>query len=72
MREVLGRHREFAEEMRLRAEADAAAAGGEEAWTYPTLTLKWAERYYAGERDLAAAMLDDIEALTTERGPAGA
>ncbi|MFI9064848.1 PadR family transcriptional regulator [Streptomyces sp. NPDC053429] len=71
MREVLRRHQEFAEEMRRRAEADAAAAGGEEAWAYPTLTLKWAERYYAGERDLAAAMLDDIEALAAERGPAG-
>ncbi|MFF1556822.1 PadR family transcriptional regulator [Streptomyces sp. NPDC058279] len=71
MREVLGRHREFAEGMRRRAEADAAAAGSEEAWAYPTLTLKWAERYYACERDLAAAMLDDIEALVAERGTAG-
>lgn len=71
MREVLGRHREFAEEMRLRAEADAAASGGEEAWAYPMLTLKWAERYYACERDLAAAMPDDIAALAAERRPGG-
>ncbi|WP_267891372.1 hypothetical protein [Streptomyces sp. XY511] len=27
------------------------------------MTLKWAERYYASERDLAAAMLDDIDEL---------
>ncbi|MFD5508375.1 PadR family transcriptional regulator [Streptomyces sp. NPDC127051] len=63
MREVLLRHQEFAQEMRLRAAADAEAALDEPAWAYPTLTLKWAERYYASEGALAAAMLDDITAL---------
>ncbi|MFD3323806.1 helix-turn-helix transcriptional regulator [Streptomyces sp. NPDC058701] len=67
MREVLVRHQEFAEDMRLRAVADAQSAQGEPAWAYPALTLKWAERYYASERDLAAAMLDDIEAAAAER-----
>jgi hypothetical protein len=66
MREVLARHREFAETMRVRAEEDVEGAKANEAWTYPTLTLKWAERYYASERDLADAMLADIEEL--ERG----
>ncbi|MGW6834118.1 PadR family transcriptional regulator [Streptomyces sp. NPDC054949] len=68
MREVLLRQREFAETMRLSAVADAEAAEQEASWAYPALTLKWAERYYASERDLAAAMLDDIEALAAERG----
>ncbi|WP_411977085.1 PadR family transcriptional regulator [Streptomyces solicathayae] len=63
MREVLGKHREFAESMRRRAEADVSGAESEEAWKYPMLTLKWAERYYASERDLADAMLADIEEL---------
>ncbi|MEU6478223.1 PadR family transcriptional regulator [Streptomyces sp. NPDC047017] len=63
MREVLGRHREYAETMRRRARADVEGAGDEEAWAYPALTLKWAERYYAAERDLADAMLADIEEL---------
>ncbi len=67
MREVLVRHQEFAEDMRLRAVADAQSAQGEPAWAYPALTLKWAERYYASERDLAAAMLDDVEAAAAER-----
>ncbi|MFJ3964315.1 hypothetical protein [Streptomyces sp. NPDC090036] len=49
--------------MRRRAVADAEGAKDESAWAYPTLTLKWAERYYASERDLAAAVLDDIDAL---------
>ncbi|MEU5092715.1 helix-turn-helix transcriptional regulator [Streptomyces sp. NPDC021356] len=63
MREVLGRHRAYAESMRRHAEADVEGARGEEAWAYPALTLKWAERYYAAERDLADAMLADIEEL---------
>ncbi|MCY0942829.1 PadR family transcriptional regulator [Streptomyces antarcticus] len=68
MRELLIRQQEFAEDMRLRAAADAERAKDEPAWAYPALTLKWAERYHASERDLAAAMLDDIEALAAERG----
>lgn len=71
-REVLSRHREFAETMRLRAAADVEGAKAEEAWAYPTLTLKWAERYYASERDLADAMLADIEELAKERARAAA
>jgi DNA-binding PadR family transcriptional regulator len=63
MREVLAQHREFAEKMRQRALADVEDAKGEPAWVYPALTLKWAERYYACERDLADAMLSDIEEL---------
>ncbi|MFB6618181.1 PadR family transcriptional regulator [Streptomyces sp. NPDC085524] len=71
MREVLVRHQEFAETMRRRAVADVEGAKDESAWAYPTLTLKWAERYYASERDLAAAMLEDIEELTAGRGEPG-
>lgn len=71
MREVLVQHQEFAEKMRRRAVADAEGAKDEASWAYPTLTLKWAERYYASERDLAAAMLDDIAALENGRGAAG-
>ncbi|MEV0409418.1 PadR family transcriptional regulator [Streptomyces sp. NPDC050448] len=67
MREVLLRHQEFAEKMRLRAMADAESAKDEAAWAYPALTLKWAERYYASERDLAAATLDDVAALEGRR-----
>ncbi|WP_235446112.1 PadR family transcriptional regulator [Streptomyces sioyaensis] len=59
MREVLGRHREYAESMRQRAEVDGARA--EETWAYPSLVLKWSQRYYAAERDLADAMLADLD-----------
>ncbi|WP_328945179.1 PadR family transcriptional regulator [Streptomyces sp. NBC_00250] len=67
-REVLAEHRAYAEGMRLRAEADAADASADEAWAYPRLTLRWAERYYAAERDLADAMLADIERLEPPEG----
>ncbi|MEV6579478.1 PadR family transcriptional regulator [Streptomyces sp. NPDC051582] len=70
MRELLLKQQEFAEEMRLAAVADAEDASDEPAWAYPTLTLKWAERYYASEGALAAAMLDDLADLE-DRGPAG-
>ncbi|MEU6329921.1 PadR family transcriptional regulator [Streptomyces sp. NPDC047049] len=61
MREVLGRHREYAETMRRRAEADGAETRAEEACSYPSLVLKWSERYYTAERDLADAMLADLD-----------
>lgn len=67
MRDLLGRHREYAEQMRRRAEADVEGSAGEEAWAYPGLTLKWAERYYASERDLADAMLADLDELERKR-----
>ncbi|MGW4703309.1 PadR family transcriptional regulator [Streptomyces sp. NPDC004285] len=66
MREILLAHREYAEGMRRRAEADVADAGADEAWAYPRLALTWAERYHAAERDLADAMLADIEELDIE------
>ncbi|MFJ9419919.1 PadR family transcriptional regulator [Streptomyces sp. NPDC101227] len=74
MREVLGRHREYAETMRQRAEVDAAGARDKEEWAYPSLVLKWSERYYASERDLADAMLADLDAAdgAAETGEAGA
>ncbi|WP_037637518.1 PadR family transcriptional regulator [Streptomyces flavochromogenes] len=70
-REILAAHREYAETMRLRAEADAADASADEAWAYPLLTLTWAERYYTAERDLADAMLADIERLERPELPEG-
>ncbi|WP_432142707.1 PadR family transcriptional regulator [Streptomyces sp. bgisy084] len=61
MRDVLGQHRAYAETMRQRAEGDAEDTRDEESWAYPALVLKWSERYYAAERDLADAMLADLD-----------
>lgn len=68
MRGVLAQHREYAEEMRRRAELDIKGAQDHEEWIYPAITLKWAERYYQAERDLAEAMLEDLEQVWRERG----
>ncbi|MFE5772400.1 PadR family transcriptional regulator [Streptomyces sp. NPDC056485] len=70
MRELLLKQQEFAEGMRLAAAADAADAPDGPASAYPALTLRWAERYYASESALAAAMLDDLAGLE-DHGPAG-
>ncbi|WP_328970873.1 PadR family transcriptional regulator [Streptomyces sp. NBC_00239] len=67
MRDILARHRAYAEQMRLRAATDAEHARHDPAWASPALTLRWAERHYAAERDLTDAMLADIEALEAAR-----
>ena len=61
--EVLREHQAYAERMRERAGADAEAAHDDPSWAYPELVLRWAERYYAAERDLAEKMLADLEEL---------
>ncbi|MEU7555899.1 PadR family transcriptional regulator [Streptomyces sp. NPDC044571] len=73
LRELLARQREYAEGLRERAAADLVAAeDGTDRATHPVLALRWAERYYASERDLAAAMLDDIAGLGDDGGVAEA
>ncbi|MEU9853025.1 PadR family transcriptional regulator [Streptomyces sp. NPDC047974] len=67
VREVLTGHREHAETMRGRAEADAERAATDEAWAYPLLSLRWAERYYAAERDLADGLLADLDEREGDR-----
>ncbi|WP_030257709.1 PadR family transcriptional regulator [Streptomyces violens] len=63
MRDVLATHQDYAETMRRRAAADAEGAATEPAWAYTELTLKWAERYYAAERERAAEMLAELAEL---------
>jgi len=43
--------------------AARAAAEDEPAWTYPALIERWGERYWAGERDAADALLADLDRL---------
>ena len=61
LKEILREHIEYVEEMRQRAAADAAGAAAEPAWAYPRLALKWSERYYAAERELAEQAIKDID-----------
>ncbi len=43
-------------------------AASEPEWTYPELVERWGERYWAAERDLADAMLRDLEELEATTG----
>ena len=70
LREILEQHRDYAEKMRVRAEADADGASEERAWAYPEAALRWAQRYYEAERDLAGALLEDVERLAQTHRPA--
>ncbi|MFI8998987.1 PadR family transcriptional regulator [Streptomyces sp. NPDC053542] len=69
MRDVLATHQDYAEAMRRRAAADAEGAATEDAWAYTELTLKWAERYYAAERDRATEMMAELAELEDRREP---
>ena len=61
LRAVLVEHREQSERMRVRAEVDREGASAEPGWAYPELVLRWAERYYADERDRAELMLAELD-----------
>jgi DNA-binding PadR family transcriptional regulator len=38
-----------------------------QSWPYPEIVLRWGERYYQAERDLAEQMLADIDELATRQ-----
>jgi DNA-binding PadR family transcriptional regulator len=63
LREIVAEHRDNSERRRAEAAVDATAAHEETAWAYPEISLKWAERYHAAERDLAEQMLRDLDEL---------
>jgi DNA-binding PadR family transcriptional regulator len=67
LRAMLLEHRDQSEKMRVRAEVDAEGAAQEPGWAYPELVLKWAERYYADERDRADTMLAELEAVQAKQ-----
>lgn len=61
LKEILREHIEYVEQMRRRAAADAEGATAEPAWAYSAIVLKWSERYYAAERELAEQLIADID-----------
>jgi DNA-binding PadR family transcriptional regulator len=69
LREVIEQHRDYAEKMRRLAEADAEGAAEVPEWAYPEMVLRWSQRYYASERDLAQRMLDDLDELARNPRP---
>jgi DNA-binding PadR family transcriptional regulator len=63
LREIVTEHRDNSERRREEAAFDANAAHEETVWAYPEIALRWAERYYEAERDLADKMLADLDEL---------
>jgi hypothetical protein len=71
LREILTEHADYAERMHHAAATEARWTGDQPAWAYAGLALKWSERYYAAERELALQMikdLDEVEAQFAEKG----
>ncbi|WP_137723967.1 PadR family transcriptional regulator [Prescottella subtropica] len=66
LKELVRAHIENMETLRERAAMHAANATREPSWAYSKMSLKWAERYYRAEIDLARQMLDDIDEAATE------
>ncbi|WP_042421465.1 PadR family transcriptional regulator [Streptacidiphilus anmyonensis] len=71
LRETLETHRAEAERLRARAAADLSRAADEPAWAYPLLALRWSERYYAAQAELAAGLRADLDALAERDASAG-
>jgi DNA-binding PadR family transcriptional regulator len=63
LRHTVEEHRAFASRMADDVARARVTAEDEPAWTYPALVERWGERYWAGERDAADALLADLDRL---------
>lgn len=71
LKEILAEHVDYADEMLRKAAKDARWAGADPAWAYARVALKWAERYYASERELALSMIKDLDEAEAAYAQAG-
>ena len=71
LKEILQEHVAYADQMQRKAAKDAKWAGADPSWAYARVALRWADRYYANERELALTMikeLDEAEATFEKAG----
>jgi DNA-binding PadR family transcriptional regulator len=66
LRHTVEEHRAFASRMADDVATARTTAEDEPAWTYPALVERWGERYWAGERDAADALLADLDQLAAD------
>lgn len=66
LKELLHEHVAYADEMEREAAKDARLAGADPSWAYARVALRWAERYYAGERELALQMIKELDEAEAE------
>ncbi|ORX20696.1 PadR family transcriptional regulator [Mycobacterium xenopi] len=61
LKELLQEHVAYADEMQRKAAKDARWAGADPSWAYARIALRWAERYYANERELALKLIKELD-----------
>jgi DNA-binding PadR family transcriptional regulator len=67
LRRTVEEHRAFAARMVAEVAQARATAEHDPAWTYPAVIERWSERYWAGERDAADALLADLDTVAATR-----
>jgi DNA-binding PadR family transcriptional regulator len=66
LRKTVAEHRDWAS--RTLAEVHSSEETSQDRWPFAKLALRWAERYYEAERDLAEGMLADLDELFEHGG----
>ena len=61
LKEILTEHVAFADRMATEAATEVRWAEAEPAWAFGRVALKWAERYYTAERELALEAIKDLD-----------
>ena len=70
LRELLREHIAYCDRMQRNAGIEARATEEQPVWAYAKVALKWAERYYAAERELALELVKDLDEAEAEFGGA--
>ncbi|MGE0216758.1 PadR family transcriptional regulator [Mycolicibacterium sp.] len=71
LREILTEHADYADRMHQEAATEARWTADQPAWAYAGLALRWSERYYAAERELALEMIKDLDAVEAQIAETG-
>ena len=66
LKEILQEHLAYADEMHREAAKEAKWAGADPSWAYARVALRWAERYYANERELTLKMIKELDEADAE------
>ena len=66
LKEILQEHLAYADDMHRQAAKDAKWAGADPSWAYARVALRWAERYYANERELTLKMIKELDEADAE------
>ncbi|WP_029114854.1 PadR family transcriptional regulator [Mycobacterium sp. URHB0044] len=61
LKELLREHLAYVDAQHRRAVEDAEGAEAQPAWAYSVITLRWAAKYYAAEREFALELMKDID-----------